>query len=202
MSRIPFPTPETMTPAQREVYDAVVKGPRGKLVGPLRAALHRPDLAAVWQQFGAILRYDSCMPPRLTELAIIVTARRWNSQLEWQVHAADAAKGGLSAEVIAALKDGKTPVFKDADEAAVYEFARELQTTSTVSDQTYAKVCDRWGPVGVVELTTLIGYYTLVSMTLNAHQVPLPDGVTPPLTPAGTPNAPELSAIAPGKLAS
>jgi len=189
-----------MTPAQREVYDAVVKGPRGKLVGPLRAALHRPDLAAVWQKFGAILRYDSSMPPRLTELAIIVTARRWNSQLEWQVHAADAAKGGLADDIIAALKEGKSPFFKDPDEAAVYEFARELQTTSTVSDETYAKVRDRWGPVGVVELTTLIGYYTLVSMTLNAHEVPLPDGVLPPLTPAGSPGAPQLSAIAPGKL--
>src|SRR5688572_17035677 len=133
-----------MTPEQRAVYDAVVSGPRGKLVGPLRAALHRPDLAAVWQQFGAILRYNTCMPPRLTELAIIVTARRWNSQLEWHVHAADAAKGGLSADIIAALKDGRSPVFSDPEEAAVYDFARELQTTGTVSDETYARVRDRW----------------------------------------------------------
>lgn len=201
MSRIPFPTPETMTPEQRAVYDAIVSGPRGKLVGPLRAALHRPDLAAVWQQFGAILRYNTCMPPRLTELAIIVTAKRWNSQLEWHVHAAEAAKGGLAADVIDALRDGKSPVFKDPEEAAVYDFTRELQTTGTVSDATYAKVYDRWGAVGVVELSSLIGYYTLVSMTLNAHHVPLPDGVVPPLTPTGAVGAPELAVIAPSKLA-
>lgn len=199
MSRIPFPTPETMTPEQRAVYDAIVSGPRGKLVGPLRAALHRPDLAAVWQQFGAILRYNTCMPPRLTELAIIVTAKRWNSQLEWHVHAMEAEKGGLSPEIIAALKDGKSPAFKDPEEAAVYDFARELQTTGTVSDTTYAKVRDRWGAVGVVELSSLIGYYTLVSMTLNVHHVPLPDGIVPPLTPAGATDAPELAAIAPSK---
>lgn len=201
MSRIPFPTPETMTPAQRAVFEAVVSGPRGKLVGPLRAALLRPDLAEVWQKFGAILRYDSCMPPRLTELAIIVAARRWNSQLEWHVHAQEARKAGLGDDVIEALRNGQSPLFRDPEEADIYEFARQILETGQVREDTYAAVRDRWTPVGVVELTTLIGYYTLVSMTLNAHEVPLPDGVAPPLDLPGGEAAPRLTAIAPARLA-
>jgi 4-carboxymuconolactone decarboxylase len=201
LSRIPFPTPETMTPAQRVVFDAVVSGPRGQLVGPLRAALLRPDLADVWQKFGAILRYDSCMPPRLTELAIIVAARRWNSQLEWEVHAKAALKGGLGQDIVDALRNAQSPVFGDPDEADVYEFARQLLETGQVSEKTYSAVRERWTPVGVVELTTLIGYYTLVSMTLNAHQIPLPEGVTPPLDLPGGEAAPRLTTIAPARLA-
>jgi 4-carboxymuconolactone decarboxylase len=201
LSRLPFPTPETMTPAQRAVFDAVVSGPRGKLVGPLRAALLRPDLADVWQKFGAILRYDSCMPPRLTELAIIVAARRWNSQLEWQVHAEAARKGGLGEDIIEALKNGQSPAFRDPEEADIYEFARQLLETGQVREETYAAVRGRWTPVGVVELTTLIGYYTLVSMTLNAHQIPLPEGMTPPLDLPGGEAAPRLTTIPPARRA-
>jgi 4-carboxymuconolactone decarboxylase len=175
-----------MTPEQRKVFDAVVAGPRGTLIGPLRAALHRPDLAEVWQRFGAILRYGTSLPPRLSELAILVTARRWNSQLEWHVHSEVALKAGLDPRVIETLSTGGAPDFDDEDTAAIYEFARELQMTGEIQEHTYSLVRDRWGPVGAVELTTLIGYYTLVSMTLNAHHIPLPDGATPPLRPCKT----------------
>jgi len=181
MARIPLPDELTMTPEQRRVFDKVVSGPRGALIGPLRAALHRPELAEVWERFGAMLRYGTSLPTRLSELAILVTARRWNSQLEWQVHAAAARKAGLPETVMESLRVGAGPTFEDSEEAAIYEFTRELQLTGEVSDDTYELVHARWGSVGVVELTTLIGYYTLVSMTLNAHHIPLPDGVEPPL---------------------
>jgi 4-carboxymuconolactone decarboxylase len=88
--------------------------------------------------------------------------------------------------VIEILSTGGSPDFDDEDTAAIYEFARELQMTGEIQEHTYSLVRDRWGPVGVVELTTLIGYYTLVSMTLNAHHIPLPDGATPPLPPCKT----------------
>ena len=87
MPRIPLPTPDVMTPEQRKVYDSIVKGPRGTLVGPLRAALHRPELADKWQQFGELLRYRTSLPPEISEIAILVTARRWLSQVEWHMHA-------------------------------------------------------------------------------------------------------------------
>lgn len=182
MARIPLPDEGGLTPEQRRVVEAVIAGPRGTLVGPLRAALHRPELADAWQRFGAMLRYDTSLPPRLSELAILVTARRWNSQLEWHVHAIAAEKGGLPASVIEAMRKGEVPCFDDEADAEIYAFARELQLSGQVREEVYQKVHKRWGAVGVVELTTLIGYYTLVSMTLNAHHIPLPDGVVAPLS--------------------
>jgi len=183
VARIPLFSPESMTAEQERVYQAVVDGPRGTVVGPLRAALHRPELADRWQRFGEILRYGTTLPPRLTELAIVVTARRWNSQLEWHIHAEAALRAGLSQDVLDAIKTGASPDFENEDEADIYEFARQLQQTGNVDEEIYQRVMRRWGNVGVVVLGAVIGYYTLVSMTLNVHQIPLPDDVSPPLAP-------------------
>lgn len=183
MARIPIPDPDTMTPEQRTVYDAVVSGPRGKMVGPLLAALHKPELAAKWQEFGAMLRYDTCLPPKLNELAILATGRHWNAQTEFHIHAGAAEKTGLAHEIVDAIQDGRRPDFSDPDEADIYDFACQLLTTGRVSHEVYNKVHTTWQTVGVVELTSVIGYYSMVAMTLNAHQLPLPDGAAAPLTP-------------------
>ena len=87
LARIPIPNPDTMNAEQRDVYDAVIAGPRGKVVGPLLAALHRPELAAKWQEFGAMLRYGTTLPAKLNELAILATGRHWNAQTEFHIHA-------------------------------------------------------------------------------------------------------------------
>src|SRR5262249_61068370 len=100
MARIPLPTPETLTLEQRRVYDAVVAGPRGALRGPLRAALHRPELADKWQQLGERLRYRTSLPPALSELAILVTARHCDCQLDWQIHEEMAIKTALAEGII------------------------------------------------------------------------------------------------------
>ena len=186
MPRIPlFPLSESksMTPEQVRVYNKIISGPRGTIVGPLRAALHSPELADRWQHLGAFLRYETTLPDRFGELAILVTARRWNSQIEWHVHAQAASKAGLSDTVIEAIRVAEAPAFSDPDEAAVYEFSRELQAFGQVSENIYRKVHKRFDTVGIVELTALIGYYTMVSMTLNVHDIPLPEGVAPPLEP-------------------
>lgn len=182
-ARIPLPDAETLTPEQRAVFDAVVSGPRGAVVGPLRAAIHSPELADRWQKLGEILRYRLTLPKRLGELAILVTARRWNSELEWVVHAAAAIKAGLDPALADAIREGRQPAFVAPDEAEVFAFARELQLTGQVTDATYAAVRARWQERGVVELTALIGYYTMVSMTLNAHRIPLPESMAPALYP-------------------
>lgn len=183
MARIPLFPLERMTEEQQRVYDAVVSGPRGVVVGPLRAALHRPELADKWQQFGEILRYRTSLPPRLSELAILVTARHWTSQLEWQQHAPAALKGGLAPAVIDAIREGRRPVFAQSDEETVYDYCLELHENRTVAEQSYRRAHELLGTVGLVELTALVGYYTMVAMTLIAHEVPLPAGATPELPP-------------------
>ena len=183
MARIPLPDPDDMTPEQRAVHDMVVTGVRGKMIGPLRAVIHSPELARRWSALGEYLRFNTCLPPRLSELAIIVTGRHYTSQVEWWAHSAAALKAGLSADVIEAIKVGATPEFSDPDEAAIYEFTRQLLQTGQLDEATYHAIVARWGARGVVELTAVIGYYTMVSMTLNAHEIPVPDGAAAPLSP-------------------
>lgn len=182
MSRIPLFNAEEMTQEQAKVYADVVGGPRGRLVGPLRAAMHNPTLADRWQKFGEVLRYNTSLPKALTELAILVTARRWNSQLEWFIHAEDGCKAGLPPEVIEALRLGMSPQFDDAEQADIYDFAVQLQQHGNVESALYTRLHERWGTAAMVDLSSLVGYYTLVAMTLNVHAIPLPEGASAPLS--------------------
>ena len=175
MARLHLPSVDEMTPEQRSVHDEVVSGVRGRLVGPLRAVIHSPDLARRWSRLGEYLRFSTCLPKKLNELAIIVTGRRWNSQLEFLIHAEAAIAAGLDPACVEAIRLGEAPTFTDEAEAEVYEFARQLQQTGTVDGPVHAAVTKRWGAQGVVELTGVIGYYTMVSMTLNAHEIPIPE---------------------------
>ena len=185
--RIPLFPRDDMSDAQRAVYQAIVSGPRGKVVGPLRAALHRPELADKWQQLGELLRYRTSLPPRLSELAILVTARHWDSQFEWHAHAPVAAQAGVPAELIDAIRTGVAPGALDPADRAVFAYSAELLREHVVSDATYAAARDLLGDAGMVELTALVGYYSMVALTLNAHEIPLPPGTPPPLPlrPAG-----------------
>jgi 4-carboxymuconolactone decarboxylase len=193
-----------MSAAQRSVYDAIVSGPRARLVGPLRAALHNPELADRWQKMGALLRFGTSIPPRLSELAVLVTARRWNSQIEWYIHAQAARDAGLASEVIDAIRVGAAPAFSHPDDAAMYEFTRQLLQAGTVDARTYERVLESYGEVGVVEVGAIVGYYSMVAMTLNVHEIPMPDeGVAPPLEPvagaesSALPALPRLTALPP-----
>jgi len=182
--RIPLFPNDQMTPEQRRVHDAVVAGPRGELRGPLRALLHRAELADKAQQLGELLRFRTSLPPHLKELAILVTGRHCHAQLEWHIHAQMARNAGLPQAVIDDVHAGRRPGGLDADGLAVLDYTQELNRRDTVGGTNYQRVLARWGAVGVVELTALVGYYTLVAMTLNCHDIPLPDGVPPPLPPA------------------
>ncbi len=186
MARIPLLAPETMTPEQRRVHDAIVTGPRGKLVGPLRAAIHRPELADKWQQLGAMLRYGTSLSSRLSELAILATARHWDCQFEWYAHEPPAQAAGLPPAVIDAIRHNRRPEFKAEDEEAVYDYVTELHQTHFVSAPTYKRTLDLFGVVATVELTALVGYYSMVAMTLNAHELPLPADTVPPLAPSNS----------------
>lgn len=185
--RISFPEPEQMSEAQREVYDQIVSGPRKTLVGPLRAALHNPTLADRWQRLGQVLRFETSFPTRLNEVAILVTARRWNSTLEWAIHAKDAERAGLEPHIIEAIRLGQAPAFGDDVVAAeIYEYARQLVETGDVDSATYDAIVARWDEVGAVEITAVVGYYSMVAMTLNVHKVPLPAAYEATLPPSET----------------
>lgn len=181
MAKRPIDLDETaLTPAQQVVFDAIASGPRGIVEGPLRVWLQSPELAEKAQALGAFCRYGTRLPPKLSELAILVTGAFWRSGFEWAVHAPIAIREGLSPAVVEAIRIGERPEFSDPAEAAVYDFADELHREHRVTDATYARITGLFGEEGAVELTGILGYYTLISMTINAFAVPLPDGAADP----------------------
>jgi 4-carboxymuconolactone decarboxylase len=179
--RLP-PIPEfEMNEAQRRVRAEIASGPRGAVSGPFDALLRSPELADRLQKLGAYVRFESSLPAPLSELAILVTARHWGAQYEWWAHRRLAEKAGLAPAVADAIAEGRRPAALQADEAAVYDFCRELHETKQVSDAAWNAALERFGERGVIDLIGACGYYSIVSMVLNAARVPMPEGVAPPL---------------------
>ena len=176
MTRLHVPTPDEMSAEQRAVHDRIASGPRGGVRGPLALWLHRPELADKAQALGRYCRYETCLPPRLSELAILTTARIWDAAYEWQAHLQPAREAGLSEEVIVALGEDEAPAFHNPDEELVYSFTRELNLTKAVSDDLYARTVAGLGPDATVDLVGVLGYYSLISMTIKAFDVLPPDG--------------------------
>jgi 4-carboxymuconolactone decarboxylase len=174
--RFPTLAPEQMTERQREVAEAIQSGPRKGLGGPFNAWLRSPELADRAQKIGEHLRFDSSVPKRLNEFAILITARWWDAKYEWAAHYPLAIQAGLKPDVAADLAAGKRPRGMADDEAAVYDFSTELRRDRRVSDKTFATVKALLGEQGVIDLIGVNGYYDLVSMTLNVAEVrPTPD---------------------------
>ena len=179
MPRLTLPTPETMDADQRRVHDKIIAGRRGRIQGPLRAALHNAELADRWQALGELLRYNTTLTPRESELAILVTGRACNSPFEWYAHRLEAERLGIEAPVIEAILAQTTPPGLTGNDAVVVQVATELNARNSIADATYAQALALLGERKLVELTALVGYYTMVAMTLNAHEIPLPEGVPP-----------------------
>lgn len=178
MSRLQPVEPSSLTPEQRAVYDAIASGPRGGVRGPFLALLHVPELANRTQHLGELVRYRTSLGRKLSELAIIVTARGMNCPYEWYAHSKLAAEAGVPADAIEAIRTNQDPGFTDPRERLVHRFARELVTDKRVSDETYDAVTETFGTVGAVELAGMVGYYAMLAMTLNAHAI-LPPGKPP-----------------------
>ncbi len=185
MSRIPLPRQDGLDAAQRRVYDEIKAGRRGAVLDLFMMLLHSPQLADRAQRLGVFLRYDTSLSTRLSELAVLTTAKHWNSSYEWHFHEKEARAGGLAEEIITAVRVGDTPNFDNADEAAVYAYTREILSNRHASDDTYQTALAIFGNAGMVELTCLIGYYCMIAMTLNEHGVALPEGAEPALPPPG-----------------
>ena len=165
---------------QARIYDAILES-RGSISGPFGVWLHSPELADRAQSLGEFVRYRTSLAPRLSELAILVTARFWDCQVEWSLHEPFAVESGLSQELIDAIRHDRAPGFGRDDERAVFDFVGELLGKHVVPDGVFSAAQEALGKTGVVELTGIVGYYSLVAQTLNAFQVPVPEGCAPTL---------------------
>lgn len=182
--RFPAIPPGEMTPEQKAVMDAIASGPRKSAAGPFQAWLVSPELDDRLQKVGDYVRFKSSLPKRLSEFAILLAGRTWNSQFEWAYHYPLALAAGVEPAVLADLAAGRTPTGMSDDEALVYRFTQELRRDKAISDATFAATEKRLGKRGIIDLIAVQGYYDTVCMTLNVAQVPVPQGSkVPPLEP-------------------
>ena len=187
---IPF---TEMTPDQRKYADAVMAGPTSStgsaavvqgastIGAPFNVYLRSPVLADQLRRVGEYIRFNSSLPAKLNEFAILVTARQWGAQYEWFAHHRLALKAGLDPAIAEDLANGRRPAGMPADETAIYDFSQQMHTTHAVTDAAYKAVVDRFGEQGAMDLIAVNGYYVLVSMVLNVDRTPLPGGAKPPL---------------------
>lgn len=166
-SRMPPISDSQMSEMQKKAVTDIVAGPRGSLVGPFIPLLRSPEFMARLQRTGEYLRFNSAFEPRLSELAILITARFWTQNFEWIHHRPIAEKAGLSAALIDALAEGRRPAPMAMDEAVIYDFLDELCRTRNVSDATYKRAAVMFGEKGVIDLIGIHGYYSLLAMVLN-----------------------------------
>jgi 4-carboxymuconolactone decarboxylase len=176
-------TYDEMTPAQKTMIEHLFAGDRGGAGGPFNVLLRSPEMGDLAQTFGGATRFHSSLPRKLNEFAIILTARFWTAQYEWNAHRRAAAQAGLSEDIIQAVAAGKRPAKMDAGEETVYNFCTELLKTHQVSDANFAAAKNAFGERGVVDIMGVMGWYQMVSMLLNVDRYPLPAGVQPELKP-------------------
>lgn len=176
----PIP-PEQMSDAQRAAAQAIIAGPRGAVYGPFIPLLRSPELMEYAQRMGEYLRYRSAIGVRLSELAILVTARAWNQQVEWAIHAPIAQQVGIPPDVIAAIARRERPAAMLVDEAVVYDFCVELHRHKRVSDRVYDDALALFGEQGVVDLMGVNGYYTFLAMVMNTARTEAPASSAAPL---------------------
>ena len=201
MSRIPYITQDRLTDAQKRVFDHITQGkrakgrplekfltPEGGLQGPYNIFLYSPDVGDAVQRLGEAVRFETLIPPKLKELAILVVGAKMKAQYEWWAHERIGRKHGLDEGVMKSLKAGEQPDFDSQEQALVFKFCRELLETGRISDRLYAKAVELLGEAGLVELVFLLGYYTTVAMILNVFEISVPDGEQTPFPKNGHEN--------------
>ena len=181
MARLTLPPADQLTPEQKAACEEAVSGLRGRVPAPMIAWIRNPELAGRAQKLGELLRYQTTQEPRLSELAILVCARHWTSHYEWTVHKREGLKAGMDPEVVAAIAARRTPALRDAREQAVHDVARMLLATGRLPAALHAIATEALGERGLVELVGILGYYSLVALTLNAFEIGLPEAAAPEL---------------------
>lgn len=175
MTRFPLLPPDELNDAQRRVHQMIGAGARGGVRGPFLILLNRPELADRVQQLGRYCRFECSLPERLRELAIVIVAAHWRADYEWHVHAALAARAGIEATALLAIGRGEAPDLATPADQAVHAFVRELVATGSVRDPAFNRAVAVLGADQVLDLTALVGYYTLLAMVINVGRVAVPD---------------------------
>jgi 4-carboxymuconolactone decarboxylase len=174
--RLKLLSPGEMSAEQKETYDESIAGKRGAAPAPMMAWLNSPEMARHATRLGAVLRFDTIFPAKLSEIAILVTARHWTSHYEWYAHKRLALKGGMDPKIIDDIRDRRTPAFEEPKGKMIYDVAKSLHEGHGVSRALYDEAVAVLTVRGVTEIIGLCGYYTLVSMTLNTFEFELPEG--------------------------
>lgn len=178
---MPLIAADHLTPEQQKAIDAfkAARGAETGITGPFIPLLRSPELMQRVRAVGDYARFTSALPPRLSELVILITARHWMQQYEWDVHYPNALAGGLAAGIADAIAAGRRPTGMADDEVALYDLVTELSRTQHVSDTVYTRAVRTFGEKGVVDAVGISGYYTLLAMMLNTAQTPAtrPPGV-------------------------
>jgi 4-carboxymuconolactone decarboxylase len=179
MARYSALTPAERSPEQQAVVDEVVAGKRGRFGGPFEILYRSPEVCRHLSRLGEFLRWGSSLSPALSELAICLTARHIRANYEWHAHCPLAVEAGVSAAAMEAIRTGAMPSFTAKDQALVYRLVTELIDTKRLSDASFQEAKGAFGEGGVVELGTIIGYYTAIGNALNVFEVGLPPGQAP-----------------------
>src|SRR5215216_3324767 len=174
--RLKLLSPGEMSAEQKETYDEAISGKRGAPPAPMMAWLNSPDMARHATRLGEQLRFNTMFPAKLSEIAILVTARHWTSHYEWFAHKRLALKGGMDPKIIEDIRDRRTPTFDDPKGQMIYDVAKSLHEGKGVSQPLYDEAVKVLTERGIVEVIGLCGYYTMVSMTLNTFEFGLPEG--------------------------
>jgi 4-carboxymuconolactone decarboxylase len=174
--RLKLLSPGEMNEAQKQTYDEAVAGKRGSAPAPMMAWLNSPEMARHATRLGEMLRFNTTFPPKLSEIAILVTARHFTAHYEWWAHKRLALKGGLNPKIIDDIRDRRMPEFDDPKAGMIYDVAKSLHEGHGLSQPLYDAAVELLGERGVVEVIGLCGYYTMVSLTLNTFGFGLPDG--------------------------
>jgi 4-carboxymuconolactone decarboxylase len=179
--RLPPIAPGALTDAQKRAIDEFKAARSVDISGPFVAMLRSPEVMSRARAMGDYLRFRSSLPPRLSEFVILLTARHWTQQYEWNAHQPLALQGGLKADVVTAIAEGRRPPALAADEDAIYTLWQEVEKNDGVSDATWSRAVKAIGEQGVIDVLGITGYYTMLAMVMNTARTPLPAGVTPPL---------------------
>ena len=177
----PIPTADLSAEQAQALADFVAA--RGQVTGPWIALLRSPELMKRTRGLSDYLRFESVLPGYLREFVILMTARQWGQSYEWNAHYPLALDEGFSAKMAQAIAEGRRPEAMVEEEEILYDFCMELQRNHSVSDATYERAVERFGDQGVIEVVSLVGYYTMISMILNTAQTPLPPDAKPALAP-------------------